>query len=52
VTDVTTAIGAVPVSSADDELLRVLGLAFVVIATFWFGAIAADRYEHGQRSAA
>jgi hypothetical protein len=50
-TDVTTTIGAVPVGSSDDELLRVLGLAFVVIATFWFGAIAADRYEHGQRAA-
>jgi hypothetical protein len=50
-TDVTTTIGAVPVGSSDDELLRVLGLAFVVIATFWFGAIAADRFEHGQRSA-
>jgi hypothetical protein len=49
--DVATTIGAVPVGSSDDELLRVLGLAFVVIATFWFGAIAADRYEHGKRSA-
>lgn len=47
-------VGAAPVgiASADDELLRVLGLAFVVLATFWFGAIAADRYEHGQRPAA
>lgn len=51
-TDVTTTIGAVPVSSADDELVRVLGLAFVLIATLWFGAIAADRYERGPRAAA
>jgi hypothetical protein len=43
--EVTTTIGAVPVGSSDDELLRVLGLAFVLIATLWFGAIAADRYE-------
>jgi hypothetical protein len=51
-TDVTTTVGAVPISSADDELLRVLGLAFVLIATLWFGAIAADRYERGARPAA
>jgi hypothetical protein len=50
--DVSTTIGAVPLGSADDELLRVLGLAFVLIATLWFGAIAADRYERGARPAA
>ncbi len=50
--DVTATIGAVPVGSSDDELLRVLGLAFVLIATLWFGAIAADRYERGPRPAA
>ena len=42
----------VPVSSSDDELLRVLGLAFVLIATFWFGAIAAHRYEQALARAA
>jgi hypothetical protein len=51
-TDVAATVGAVPLSSADDELLRVLGLAFVLIATLWFGAIAADRYERGARPAA
>ena len=51
-TDVATTIGAVPVSSADDELLRVLGLVFVLIATLWFAAIAADRYERGTRTPA
>ncbi len=48
--DVTTTVGAIPVSSSDDELLRVLGLAFVLIATLWFGAIAAHRYEQAPRS--
>jgi hypothetical protein len=50
--ELTTTIAGIPISSADDEALRVLGVAFVFIATLWFGAIAADRYEHGQRSAA
>ncbi len=48
--DVAATIGSVPVSSSDDELLRVLGLAFVLIATLWFGAIAAHRYEQSPRS--
>jgi hypothetical protein len=48
--DVTTTVGAIPVSSSDDELVRVLGLAFVLIATLWFGAIAAYRYEQAPRS--
>ena len=47
--DVATTVGAIPVSSSDDELLRVLGLAFVLIATLWFGAIAAHRYEQAPR---
>ncbi|HLB04181.1 MAG TPA: hypothetical protein VJK66_04120 [Gaiellaceae bacterium] len=29
----------------DDELLRALGVAFVLLAAFWFGAIAAHRLE-------
>jgi hypothetical protein len=37
---------------ADDELLRVLGLALVLIATLWFGAIAAHRYEQAPRPTA
>jgi hypothetical protein len=46
--DVAT-IGIAPVDSGDDELLRVLGLSFVLIATMWFGAIAAHRYEQSPR---
>jgi hypothetical protein len=40
------------VDIGDDELLRVLGLAFVLIATMWFGAIAAHRYEQSPRPGA
>jgi hypothetical protein len=49
--DVAT-IGIAPVDSGDDELLRVLGLSFVLIATMWFGAIAAHRYEQSPRPSA
>jgi hypothetical protein len=48
--DITTL--GIPADSTDDELLRVLGLAFVLIATLWFGAIAAHRYEQAPRASA
>jgi len=48
--DITTL--GIPVDSTDDELLRVLGLAFVLVATLWFGAIAAHRYEQAPRASA
>jgi hypothetical protein len=35
----------------DDELLRVLGVAFVLIAVFWFGSIAAQRLESAEPAA-
>lgn len=39
-------IFATPVESVgEDELLRVLGVALVLLATFWFAAIAAHRLE-------
>jgi hypothetical protein len=33
------------VDVGDDELLRLLGALLVLLASFWFGAIAAHRYE-------
>ena len=35
----------------DDELLRVLGVLFVLIAAFWFGSIAAQRLERAEPAA-
>jgi len=47
--DVGTA-GIVP-DAGDDELLRALGVAFVLIGALWFGAIAAHRLERSMPSA-
>lgn len=41
-------VSVVGVTPGDDEFLRVLGVAFVLIATLWFGAIAAHRYEQSR----
>lgn len=42
----TGVIFPTPVESVgEDELLRVLGVALVLLATFWFAAIAAHRLE-------
>jgi hypothetical protein len=36
------------VDIGQNDLLRVLGLTFVLIATFWFGTIAAQRLERAE----
>lgn len=41
----TTIFGVPGVSLGEDQLLRVLGVAFVLLATFWFAALAAHRLE-------
>jgi hypothetical protein len=46
--NVEIAPGLVPASeTSDDELLRVLGAALVVLAALWFSALAASRLERG-----
>jgi hypothetical protein len=43
-----TTILSFPFSPGSDDLLRVLGVLFVLIAATWFGAIAAQRLERAQ----
>jgi hypothetical protein len=47
---VTSPVGIVDVG--DDEMLRVLGLLLVLLAAFWFGAIAASRLERATAAGA
>jgi hypothetical protein len=39
-----------PIDIGSDELLRVLGAAVVLLASLWFCAVAAHRYEQAPRS--
>lgn len=45
-------VSTIGIAPGDDELLRVLGAAFVLIAALWFGAIAAHRLEQSPRPSA
>jgi len=41
-------LAPIGISIGDDELLRVLGVILVLLAAFWFGAIAAQRLERAE----
>lgn len=43
--DIVSGAGPVPVGFADDNLLRPLAAAFVIVAALWFSALAASRIE-------